>query len=106
MIGVGDKVVCINNGDHPRALPGGQWPHFGSRPEIGAVYTVVDAGVHAGTGDAVVFLREITNGPKGNRGVGYATWRFRKVITPKTSIELFKQIDRDVFAGKVRELVE
>lgn len=99
MIGVGDKVVCVNAGVWPE--PNTKLP---SGLELGAVYTVAAVGQNKYWGDVCVWLVETRNPyPPLSEDVGYRIKRFRKVATSKKfkAIEVFREIDRKIFSGEV-----
>lgn len=96
MIGVGDKVVCVN----AASIFGHVW--VGDVPVEGRVYTV-SAVVPSRVllGETALLLEEIQNSIHGDpldEDWGYLTCRFRPVR--KTDISIFQEIDRKVF-GKV-----
>lgn len=99
MIGIGDKVVCIEAPWIDSPAP--------NKPQIDEIYTVRDSVDSKGT----VFLRfkELINPVQ---AVPWFTGEeafwiecFRKVTTIKTDISIFKEIDRKIFS-KQPELVE
>ncbi len=103
MIGVGDRVVCVDEATYTRSI----W--VGDAPVVGNIYTVIGiVPSHNPPNNLALILAEIKNiDPSDPEDIewGYLITRFRKVKTTKTDISIFTQIDRDVF-NKELELVE
>ena len=79
------KVVCIN----AEPVPGLKW-NLGTRPTVGAVYTVVSKAISPRDGVTPVFyLAELVN------PVGYMRTRFRPLTDTSISDVLAKAAPRD-----------
>lgn len=88
-----EQVVCVNDG-----LPKcGYWP--GDPVVKGVVYTVSETRVNPFTQQIGYSLDGLSQPPLSNgEPRGYLVSRFRPVR--KTSIEIFRAIDREIFSKK------
>lgn len=98
MIGVGDKVVCINDSGFEFVTD----PDFikYAKPIKGCVYTVrgVAIDVFGVPGFLLAEIRRPDYCNEDGLELGWLTHRFRPVKKTKTDISIFQEIDREIFS--------
>lgn len=100
MFSVGMKVVCVDENWLQTPLD------HETLPLKGAVYTIRKISRRNRRARTGFLLEEIRNSrrPEYADEAHFDASHFRPVIDRKTDITLFQQIDRDVFAGRRRQI--